>query len=120
MKEYVRLFKALSDETRLRVMILISKKELCVCQIEDSLGLAQVKVSRHLAVLRHAGLVNVRREGLWMYYSLVVPRNDLEKQVFAFFRERLRNEGVFKKDSSNMKRCFSTPSSKGAKKAKQA
>jgi ArsR family transcriptional regulator len=109
MKEYVDMFKALSDETRLRIVILLSKKELCVCQIEASLVLSQAKVSRHLAVLRHAGLVNVRRDGLWMHYSLIVPRNKLEAKIFACFREFLRKEVFFKKDLMSVKKCTPKP-----------
>ncbi len=73
MPEAVQLFKALADETRLRILNLIRHRELCVCQIVDVLGLGQSKVSRHLAHLRNAGLVSDRREGLWMYYSMAQP-----------------------------------------------
>ncbi|HOT02747.1 MAG TPA: metalloregulator ArsR/SmtB family transcription factor [Methanolinea sp.] len=69
---YTALFKALSDETRLRIYLLL-KRELCVCQIQVALGMSQTKISRHLTVLRNAGLVTARREGLWMYYSRTVP-----------------------------------------------
>ncbi|OPY43907.1 MAG: DNA-binding transcriptional repressor ArsR [Methanoregulaceae archaeon PtaU1.Bin222] len=69
---YTTLFKALSDETRLRIYLLL-KRELCVCQIQVALGMSQTKISRHLTVLRNAGLVDARRDGLWMYYSRTVP-----------------------------------------------
>ena len=73
MSDAVQLFKALADETRLRILNLLVRREVCVCQIVEVLGLGQSKVSRHLAHLRNAGLVNDRREGLWMYYSLAQP-----------------------------------------------
>lgn len=66
---YVTVFKALSDETRLRIFLLLGEGELCVCQIQVALAMPQTKISRHLTVLRHAGLVTARRDGLWMYYS---------------------------------------------------
>ncbi len=66
---YVTIFKALSDETRLRIFLLLGEGELCVCQIQVALAMPQTKISRHLTVLRHAGLVTARRDGLWMYYS---------------------------------------------------
>jgi DNA-binding transcriptional ArsR family regulator len=69
---YTTIFKALSDETRLRIYLLL-KHELCVCQIQVALGMSQTKISRHLTVLRNAGLVDARRDGLWMYYSRTVP-----------------------------------------------
>ena len=64
MKEAVTLFKAMSDETRLRILAMLTHGELCVCQIEAILRMPQSKISRHLMILRYAGLVSGRREGL--------------------------------------------------------
>ena len=86
MSEAVQLFKALADETRLRILNLVTHRELCVCQIVEALGLGQSKVSRHLAHLRNAGLVNDRREGLWMHYSLAEPKGYLHEQVLALLK----------------------------------
>jgi len=66
----VQLFKALADETRLRILNLLAHGELCVCEIEQALEIGQSKASRHLAYLRNAGLVTDRREGPWMYYAV--------------------------------------------------
>jgi ArsR family transcriptional regulator len=63
-------FKALADATRLRILALIGSNEVCVCHIHDSLGVPQPTVSRHLAYLRRAGLVQTRRDGVWMHYQL--------------------------------------------------
>ena len=57
------VFRALADKTRLRILGLLGNNEVCVCHIHDSLGLPQPTVSRHLAYLRRAGLVDVRRDG---------------------------------------------------------
>jgi ArsR family transcriptional regulator len=65
-----RLFKALGDETRLRIVALLSHGELCVCHLQEALGLSQPTVSRHLATLRAAGVVEHRRERKWVYYRL--------------------------------------------------
>ena len=65
-----QLFKALADVTRLRILALLGGNEVCVCHIHDSLGLPQTTVSRHLAYLRRAGLVDTRRDGVWMHYQL--------------------------------------------------
>ena len=86
MSESVQLFKALADETRLRILNLVTHRELCVCHIVEALGLGQSKVSRHLAHLRNAGLVNDRREGLWMHYSLAEPKGYLHEQVLALLK----------------------------------
>ena len=65
------IFKALGEPVRLRLFALLAmKKELCVCHLTEALGLPQSTVSRHLGVLRHAGLASTRREGKWMYYRL--------------------------------------------------
>jgi ArsR family transcriptional regulator len=64
------LFKALADSTRLRILGLLLDGEICVCHIHESLGLPQPKISRHLAYLRRTGLVETRRDGLWVHYRL--------------------------------------------------
>ncbi len=71
--EMERLFKALADTTRLRILGLLLAGEVCVCDIYESLRIPQPKASRHLAYLRRSGLVNTRREGLWVHYRLADP-----------------------------------------------
>lgn len=64
-------FESLSDETRRRILVLILKhEELCVCELFQALEVPQPKVSRHLAVLREAGMLAQRREGLWIHYRI--------------------------------------------------
>lgn len=71
MREVAQFFKVLADEARLKILwLLFNNKELCVCDIMAALNTTQSKASRHLATLRHAGLVTDRKEGLWSYYSL--------------------------------------------------
>ena len=86
MSSSVELFKALGDETRLRILNLLCRRELCVCQIVETLGLGQSKVSRHLAHLRHVGLLNDRRQGLWIYYSLAQPNGRLHGQLIEWLK----------------------------------
>jgi len=83
----VQLFKVLADETRLRILNLLCRRELCVCHLTDILGVGQSKVSRHLAHLRNANLVVDRREGLWIYYSLTEPTGKLHRQIIDWFRQ---------------------------------
>ncbi|MBF0453654.1 MAG: metalloregulator ArsR/SmtB family transcription factor [Magnetococcales bacterium] len=65
------LFKALADETRLRcLMLMVSENELCVCELGHALGMAQPKISRHLAMLRKVEIVQDRRDGQWIYYRI--------------------------------------------------
>jgi len=70
MKKFIRVMKALSDPNRVRVLKLLQVGELCVCEIQKLLGLAQSTVSKHMKILEDAGLVDRRRQGTWILYSL--------------------------------------------------
>ena len=71
--DMVRLFAALADPTRLRLLNLMNGREVCVCYFVGILKQAQPKISRHLAYLRRAGIVGARREGKWMHYRIERP-----------------------------------------------
>ena len=86
-----QLFKALGDDTRLRIVALLSHGELCVCHLQEALRLTQPTASRHTAVLRSAGVVEARREGSWVYYRLADQEDDARKpQLRAVVREFAR------------------------------
>lgn len=86
MQSLVPSFKALGDPTRLRLFALLGQsKELCVCHLVDTLKLPQSTISRHLSVLRHAGLVETRREGKWVYYHLC---GNLSAQLFHVLQKQ--------------------------------
>jgi len=70
MNDLVTIFKALSDETRLRIIKLLEQGELCVCDITAALDIVQPKVSFHLSALKEAGLIKDRKQGKWIHYSL--------------------------------------------------
>ena len=70
MNELTTIFKALSDETRLRIIKLLERGELCVCDITAALDMVQPKVSFHLSALKEAGLIKDRKQGKWIHYSL--------------------------------------------------
>jgi ArsR family transcriptional regulator len=70
MNDILNIFKALSDETRLRILKLLEKGELCVCDIVAALDTIQPKVSFHLSVLKEAGLIKDRRKGKWIHYNI--------------------------------------------------
>ena len=73
--------KALADPTRLRILALLSGGEVCVCHIHEALNVPQSTASRHLAYLRRAGLVEARRDGMWVHYSLNKMRDELLSTV---------------------------------------
>lgn len=79
MRTFIRVMKALSDPNRVRVVKLLQGEELCVCEIQEVLGLAQSTVSKHMKIMEDAGLVEKKRQGTWMIYSLA----DGSESVFA-------------------------------------
>ena len=86
----IETFKALSDETRLRIMtLLLENEELCVCDFVGALGETQSKVSRHLRYLYHAGLVEDRREGLWMHYRISPDLAPEQRTIVAALAEAI-------------------------------
>lgn len=84
MDDFMAVTKALADENRVRTLMALRSGELCVCQIIDFLGLAPSTVSRHMSVLRHAGLIKGRKQGRWMYYRLP-DANAPQKVTSAIF-----------------------------------
>lgn len=79
--EYVPVLKALSDETRLKIIDMISCGEMCACHILDEFNISQSTLSYHMKILADSGIVNVRRDGAWMKYTLNKERTD-EVQAF--------------------------------------
>jgi ArsR family transcriptional regulator len=69
-----RFFKALADETRLKILRLLDVREMCVCEIMVALDLTQPTASHHLGLLENAGLVKARKEGKWVFYSIADPK----------------------------------------------
>jgi ArsR family transcriptional regulator len=92
-----RLFQALADRTRLRILNLLSHGELCVCYFVAIIGAPQPKISRHLAYLRRAGLVEARRDGKWMHYRLAAATPLLDT-IF----EQLRDDAQMQRDSRSL------------------
>jgi ArsR family transcriptional regulator len=85
-----RWFKALSEEPRLDILLLLFRYgELCGCEVERFLEMSQSKASRHLRYLRNAGLVEDRREGLWIYYRVAEPMDDAHERLIDLLRDLL-------------------------------
>ena len=98
MKVEAQIFKALSDETRLRIMILLTHGELCVCDIEKILDTTQSKASRHLSYLKNSGLVNDRRNGVWIYYSIKDENNILQQSIINCLKNCFNQNEIAKQD----------------------
>lgn len=91
-------FMALADKTRLRLLNLMRDGEICVCFFTEVLNESQPKISRHLAYLRNAGIVEARRDGKWMHYRIVEPENDQAATVLQDTLEWLASEEEMRKD----------------------
>lgn len=104
MKAEVELFKALSDETRIRILKLLAgcKKPVCVCEIVDSLQLPQYAISRHLNILRRAGLVEDSRDGIWVSYSIPDQPMPLVHQLIEAIKQNLEGP-VFEEDRQRLR-----------------
>jgi ArsR family transcriptional regulator len=99
-----RLFQALGDATRLRILGLLLTGEVCVCDIHDSLKISQPKASRHLAYLRRAGLVAARRQGLWMYYRLADTRDPLVHTIRQAVTHTLSHVEAVRRDAGRLEK----------------
>lgn len=103
MENEAGLFKVLAEPTRLRLAVLLSiLGETCVCKLAEALDVPEYKVSRHLGVMRSAGVVEARREGTWMHYKLCDARNRLEECLQECFRDCLADHEVVVADMKRL------------------
>ena len=92
MRDLATVFKALADETRLGMLALLSSHgELCVCDLQQVLGINQSKTSRHLQYLKHAGLLTDRRAALWVHYRIAAKLDPERRAIIAVLRRLLAN-----------------------------
>jgi len=100
MQDLLDIFKALSDETRLRILKLLERDELCVCDIVAALGMSQPKVSFHLNVLKEAGLIKDRKDGRWIHYRL--DETDIFRRFLLLSVMEKLPEEVFREDKQRL------------------
>lgn len=91
-------FTALADRTRRRILNLIREQEICVCFLTEVLEISQPKISRHLAYLRNAEIVSARRDGKWMYYSIIEPKDFYAAQILHGTLDWLKSQERMQKD----------------------
>ena len=103
------LFKALADQTRLRLINLIADDEICVCFFVEVLKTNQPKISRHLAYLKRAGVVAARREGKWLHYRLVEPADPHAARIFREVRLWLDNNPAMVSDRTRLRKICCAP-----------
>ena len=106
-----RLFQALADRTRLRLLNLMADREVCVCYFVQVLNAPQSKISRHLAYLRKAGIVQARRDGKWMHYRLKTPADTYEAAILQSALAALRNSSQVLEDLARLEKACCGPRS---------
>lgn len=102
-------FQALGDNTRLRLLNLMGDQEVCVCYFVEILEQFQPKISRHLAYLRRAGIVEARREGKWMHYRIVMPPNIGAAQVLSQTLAWMKEERAMQADRARLSKACCSP-----------
>ncbi len=108
--EPAELFRALADETRLRAVVLLhAEGELCVCELTEALDISQPKMSRHLATLRDADLVQGRREGFWIHYRIAPGLPSWVTQALNATRDGLADQLPFSDDRKRLARMADRP-----------
>ena len=104
LNEMETLFRALADATRLRILGLLLTGEVCVCDIHESLKIPQPKASRHLAYLRRSGLVDTRREGLWIHYRLGKLADPVTAAIVDAVRHALTHVDTVHRDAARLQK----------------
>ncbi|MDD4051557.1 MAG: metalloregulator ArsR/SmtB family transcription factor [candidate division Zixibacteria bacterium] len=107
MREFVAIAKALNDEHRVRALLALRRRELCLCQLVELLELAPSTVSKHMTILRQAGLVEGRKDGRWMYYRCAGPKAPAAvRRGLAWVYESLNTTLRAKQDLSRLKKIM--------------
>jgi ArsR family transcriptional regulator len=107
--ELANLFSALADPTRLRLLNLMNGREVCVCYFVEILKQPQPKISRHLAYMRRVGIVNARRDGKWMHYSITQPKDKAASVVLDNALSVLSDKREMKADVALLSRACCAP-----------
>jgi len=102
------IFKALSEETRLRILSLLLNGEMCVCEIENCLGLTQSNASRHLTALKNAGILSSSKQAQWAYYRLSDKFCNEDRELLNYLTEKLKSLSTYEADRRNIEKCRQT------------
>lgn len=105
MREITELLKIISDKTRMRILMLLQKKELCVCQLMAILGISQPLVSRNLTLLMRAGFLEDRREGKMIFYRISTNAKTRQSLLINMLIELLAGDETVKKDLESLSEC---------------
>lgn len=92
----IETFKALSEESRLRILALLMDGEMCVCEIEETLNMTQSNVSRHLTALKNADIIECNKSAQWAFYGISATFKTENKQIWLLLQEKLNQEPYLK------------------------
>jgi ArsR family transcriptional regulator, arsenate/arsenite/antimonite-responsive transcriptional repressor len=107
MELFITLARALSDESRVRALLVLGGKEVCVCQLIELLELAPSTVSKHMSILKQAGLVTGRKKGRWMYYRLPErPASPIVQQMLLLVRQAATGNEQVLSDAERMEKIL--------------
>lgn len=101
----LEILKALADETRLRILAQLLKSEMCVCEIEECLGLTQSNASRHLTVLKKSGVLESEKKAQWIYYRISEVFMQEHRLLYAYLREEISRLPCYEKDCESYTKC---------------
>ena len=107
MREFMAVTKALSDPSRVRILLALRRRELCVCQITEMFGFAPSTVSKHLSILFQAGLVESRKDGRWIYYKLPGRTAPVEvREAIDWVKKSLADNPHVLEDNKQLKKIL--------------
>lgn len=101
----VDLFKALSEENRLRILSLLIEDDLCVCEIENCLNMTQSNASRHLTALKQCGILRVYKKARWAYYGMNEKFIEENKELYQYLVVRLKELPTYQEDYNEFMKC---------------
>ena len=105
MEDLIKVMKALSDETRLRILNVLLERECCVCEVMQALDISQTRASRNLGILQNAGFLKARRDGAWMHYSVdSQSANPYPTSLAKLLKDFLVSNEVLAKDRERLKK----------------
>jgi len=100
-----QIFKALSEEARLRILSVLFQRELCVCEIEDILQLTQSNVSRHLTILKNVGILKSYKNAQWIYYSISEEFKSDNEELYQYLEMGIKGLATYKIDIERLNKC---------------
>ncbi|MHB8130425.1 MAG: ArsR/SmtB family transcription factor [Mobilitalea sp.] len=99
------LFKALSEESRLRILAMLLEREMCVCEIEICLNMTQSNASRHLTVLKNSGILDCSKQAQWAYYKISESFKQENKELWEYLQIQLKQLKTYQQDFDECAKC---------------